>query len=1661
MKENWESKRAACGKLGGVKIKLDHKSHRELMPGREVGKFRTARGLFCCLWFVILAMMWSSAARAQTTAPAWVADIRRDVENLEQFGRENRSEVPGSVSRAAGSEGAVQSADYLAKRLTEITGRPVWRQPFLMAVPQVRESWAADPKNPQTKLALYPLAPAGAQAPALAGNEATADIVYAPGGRLEELRGKEVRGAWVAIEISAAASWQTIASLGPRGIVFLGEPQQTVEPFLQLNTNVPVGMPRFYTDDAALTHAIRHGELARLTIHVHVLWRNVTAENLLVLVPGRQNTPSGIASPWVDQLVAVQARYDASSQVLARAPGAQQALNAAAAVELARRLMQEQTRCSVLLVLTAGDEWMFRGTREFLDLMAREEEPFKTIADAETASVDAHKKLKASGELVTGLAEIAAGKFDALSHADVAQALRDELDRLTSQTEDELQQLRLSGAGGEKVIALANQKTQLSSASYAVLRHHRVAEYQSYITAAAEGALPAWSRDRDLQEQECRVRQARADIRRQIGERKAILHIELALTSGAQRFSFFTRSNFGNSTELAGRMADFGGGIRRYYDYSVAQGFADSHFDPDAILPLNSLESYFVIPRGFASDVALSRGQPAGAFATILDSSGIMDTPGDVSDRINWDNIHAQLEDLYWLLLGSREKNSLGVLVDPRFYGRADLGYNTGNQDVFVLERTLGETVPRLAAGEYLVGAEILKNDNQPLPALQGVRAADWSFTRADGSVRLVGLPRAARYSMQACQFGADGLPERVMTTRGGLSNPFELSPSQKYRVTVFAAERVDLFGLFDPRYLDQLDRVRVLDARRRDDMQQQSVYAAGAMAAVFIPPHQQWQILVARGDVTNRMLLINADDKTPDGRGFTSAQLPSPPVWQTVLDLHALNTQRKNSLESFGISSELMKELHQRASEQVRLGAQAREEQNYEAWFAHARGAWSLEAQIYTNLISTSNGVIYGVIFLLLGLIPFSFFLERLVIGATNVYRQIAWFTGIFCVMIGALWCHPAFRISSAPLMILLAFLILLLSGIVVFILFGKFEEEIAHLRGQAISAHQANLKRMSVLGAAMRLGLSNMRRRMLRTTLTLVTIALVTFTLLCFTGVSESLALSPSPVARAPENAPPGILLRGRGWRTFPDDTLTLARSLAGDGGLVAARYWHASERPENTWSLPVTSADGRTIFSANGLLGLDGNEAFFQPGDIEKTLPGFARLATGDDVILLPAELASPALRVGTDVFVLGRRVTVAGFFSNEGASHVRQLTGDDMFPLDPAAGFAQQASAQSRNQNQRTQVLEQSYHFLSPRRCAIIPASLAQSLGARLTSVMLRPAEAKDAVPLAQNLARRSAFTVWVSDGRHVSSYNAAASWQPQNLSRIWVPLLIAGVIVLNTMLGAVAERTREIHVYTSIGLAPAHVGMLFLVEAAALGTLGVVFGYIMGQGLATILSSFGMMRGVDLNYSSTSAIMTMGLVLGLVMLSSLWPARAASRLAAPSLQRDWRLPKPTGDLLAVDLPFTVNHEAASGVCAFINEFLVAITQAGSGGFTADHIQSFASRSTRGLRCRVWLAPYDLGVIQSFWLAIHDTDDPHVYEVRITLVREAGNPATWYRLNRPFLVEIRKQFLLWRQVAPPMVRQYIAQSEELFAQAEDSSPPARTADITTDKSAADAN
>jgi hypothetical protein len=320
---------------------------------------------------------------------------------------------------------------------------------------------------------------------------------------------------------------------------------------------------------------------------------------------------------------------------------------------------------------------------------------------------------------------------------------------------------------------------------------------------------------------------------------------------------------------------------------------------------------------------------------------------------------------------------------------------------------------------------------------------------------------------------------------------------------------------------------------------------------------------------------------------------------------------------------------------------------------------------------------------------------------------------------------------------------------------------------------------------------------------------------------------------------------------------------------------------------------------------------------------------------------------------------------------------------------------------------------------------------------LRSLAIRLPDETHVKQLSDELTRRFSLALFAGfDGgvRLVSASNLASV---SGAGEVAIPLAIAGLIIFNTMMGSIAERKREIHVYTSLGLAPLHVGALFVAEALTYGLIGTVFGYIIGQGLATAMMKFHWLGGVTLNYSGTSAILTMGSILLIVLLSALVPARVASQIAAPSIERTWKVPLPQDDTIVAELPFTINKAAADGALAYLAEFFDAHREGSIGKFSAGQVEPLMREQTRGLVTDIWLTPFDLGIRQRLQLLIQPGEFPDIFDVRVILQRRSGDGRNWHRMNRTFLTEVRKQLLQWRSLTPEKMREYIDRSRELFA------------------------
>lgn len=108
----------------------------------------------------------------------------------------------------------------------------------------------------------------------------------------------------------------------------------------------------------------------------------------------------------------------------------------------------------------------------------------------------------------------------------------------------------------------------------------------------------------------------------------------------------------------------------------------------------------------------------------------------------------------------------------------------------------------------------------------------------------------------------------------------------------------------------------------------------------------------------------------------------------------------------------------------------------------------------------------------------------------------------------------------------------------------------------------------------------------------------------------------------------------------------------------------------------------------------------------------------------------------------------------------------------------------------------------------------------------------------------------------------------------------IGLVVGGMVIMNIMLVAVAERTREIGIRKSLGARRRDILRQFLVEAATLSTLGAIVGIVLGIAIAKIVELNTPLPATIAPWSLVVATL-LGTVVGIV--SGMYPASRAARL----------------------------------------------------------------------------------------------------------------------------------------------------------------------------------
>jgi len=108
----------------------------------------------------------------------------------------------------------------------------------------------------------------------------------------------------------------------------------------------------------------------------------------------------------------------------------------------------------------------------------------------------------------------------------------------------------------------------------------------------------------------------------------------------------------------------------------------------------------------------------------------------------------------------------------------------------------------------------------------------------------------------------------------------------------------------------------------------------------------------------------------------------------------------------------------------------------------------------------------------------------------------------------------------------------------------------------------------------------------------------------------------------------------------------------------------------------------------------------------------------------------------------------------------------------------------------------------------------------------------------------------------------------------------VGLVVGAIVIMNIMLVAVAERTREIGIRKALGARRRDILNQFLVESATLSTLGAAVGVALGIGFAKLIAALSPLPAA---VAVWSIFVGVGIGAGVGMIAGIYPASRAALL----------------------------------------------------------------------------------------------------------------------------------------------------------------------------------
>ncbi|HDD65030.1 MAG TPA: FtsX-like permease family protein, partial [Firmicutes bacterium] len=1054
-------------------------------------------------------------------------------------------------------------------------------------------------------------------------------------------------------------------------------------------------------------------------------------------------------------------------------------------------------------------------------------------------------------------------------------------------------------------------------------------------------------------------------------------------------------------------------------------------------------------------------GNPAISLITVNDGRWKLDTPDDTYENLNLNNVKKQINFL---------KGILNLAVnDPELFPESELRIKDKMATLFAKIVTFNPRksfVPNDPVKNALVIPRIyfISKDVPLQKTFLGVRGEIIEMTGEDGIAEISRLYLGVPGNVFLNAFYLSPITGEIvyapdLGVNGDQQFPiqFKMDMKEKKRtIVLFKSKPISVFSLIDPQYLTPLDKLDVFDISNSVPdaygcYLQYPLYIpfvwssySEAVGCVFAKKGIKIKIVGESGPLGKRLLLLNSREtltkkEWAEGLGFPvdeiSAILETP--YQGAKDMIILDTYRRVNFEKYGIKNERLAELQKQSRSLLRKAERAKREKKWYEFVKYSRQSQAVESRAYPDVKSTANDVVKGIIFYFMLLLPFAYFGERLFFGFPKIEKRIAGVFGIFLVIYWIMrMVHPAFKLTNAPEVILLSFIVLALSLIVLSIIASKFEEQMQRMKRETSKVYETDVGRITATATAFSLGVANMKRRKMRTVLTSITLILLTFTVLSFTSIKSYLKFN--QILRPNKPVYTGILLRDRSWFPLQEIALEYTKDEFSETGIISPRSWFILKVLGSRSAVEV-KYKGK-IYLSSGLLGLSSKEPAIT--SVDKTLVAGKWFERDDEYSVLISQKIAKHLGITKNdvgkvyLKIYGKRFLLKGIFDGERLNEIKDLDDERITPVDFSAMPEKEISKMKMEKTAQVYTAQakiQSFTHTEGSNIVILPFKTVMRMNGTLQSVAVKFKKGVDAPSLIENFITKLAVILFAGYNGKTYVYSSMGLTSFSGIGNLIIPILIASLIVLNTMLGSVYERIREIGTYSAVGLAPVHIASLFLAESLVYAVLGAVSGYLLGQVIAKLLMATGLLKGLVLNYSSLSAVFSTIIIFITVLLSTLYPARKASQMAVPDVTRKWVLPEPKGDNWEFEFPFTVSEFEVLGLVTFLTEYFNSYQDVSLGNFytngaTLKYEKLESGKNKYILETEIWLAPFDLGVSQKLKMVMEPLGQYNFYVINLFMKRTSGEFNDWKRLNRRFLDGIRKQFLIWRTVSSEIKKDY---------------------------------